>query len=217
MEINNTTTAQLVKEHLENNAFILDYLSRDLINVTSLAREILPAIKEQNTKATLESVSIAIKRSFASPNQKISEQLKHVLSNIQLNMRNDIVLLCLSKGAKLPNMSEFQSDDIFFVNQGSNEITVIIDRKNLNLIKGPTLLEQKDLALISLRDNLINEKINYRVTPGFVYSFISNIGREGININDILSTHSQVSFVVEQKYLLRVYQICQNVINLKYV
>ena len=216
MKINNANTSQIVKEHLENNAFILDYLSRDLINVASLAREILPYIKEQNKKATLESVSIAIKRSFTGPQKRISEQLKHILSNVQLKMRTDIVLLCLPKTTRLPDMSEFQSDDIFFVNQGSNEVTVIVDRKNAHLIKGPTLLVQKDLALISLRDTLINEKINYRVTPGFVYSFISNISKEGINISDILSTHSQVSLVVEQKYLPRVYQICQNVINLKY-
>ena len=50
MKINNANTSQIVKEHLENNAFILDYLSRDLINVASLAREILPYIKEQNKK-----------------------------------------------------------------------------------------------------------------------------------------------------------------------
>ena len=211
------STAQLVKDHLGNNVFILDYLSRDLINVNSLAREILPDIQKQNPKATQESVSIAIKRSFRTPHTKISKQLQKILSNVQISMRTDIALFCLPKTAELPNISEFQGDDIFFVNQGSNEVTVILDKKNSRLIKGQALLEQKNLALITLKDTLINEKENYRVTPGFVHAFLSNISTAGININDILSTYSQVTFVVEQKYLLQVYQICQNVVNLKYL
>tara|TARA_Y100000310_G_scaffold219689_1_gene221086 strand:+ start:932 stop:1117 length:186 start_codon:yes stop_codon:yes gene_type:complete len=58
----NTATAQLVKKELEKNSFLLDYLRRDLINVQALAREILPNIKKKNSKASVESISIAIKR-----------------------------------------------------------------------------------------------------------------------------------------------------------
>lgn len=215
--VNNATTAQLVKEHLQNNVFLLDYLSRDLINIASLAREILPDIQKQNPKATLESVSIAVKRNFGAREPQITRQLQRILSNVQITMRTDIALFCLPKTAKLPDIKEFQSDDVFFINQGYNEVTVIIDKRNSNLIRGPVLLQQKNLALISLKDTLISEKQNFRVTPGFVSAFLGNISRAGINISDIVSTYSQVTFVVEQKYLLRVYQICQDVVNLKHL
>jgi len=45
---------------------------------------------------------------------------------------------------------------------------------------------------------------------------LSNISREGINLNDILSSYSQVTLVVEQKYLMKVYEICQRVKKLEY-
>lgn len=211
------TTVQLVRQHLENNVFLRDYLSRDLVNITSLAREMLPAIREENSKATLESVAIAIKRNFAGEKPRISKQLKRILNHVQITMRTDIVLLCLPKDTKLPDMSKFRGDDVFFVNQGYNEVTVIVDKRNAHLIQGTPLLEQKNLALISLKDTLIEEKENYRVTPGFVYAFVGNISSRGINFNDIVSTYSQVTIVVEQKYLLEVYKICQDVVSLKYL
>ncbi|MBI2176701.1 hypothetical protein HYU40_05155 [Candidatus Woesearchaeota archaeon] len=215
--VNSATTAQLVKGHLQTNVFLLDYLSRDLINIASLAREILPDIQKQNPKATLESVSIAVKRNFGAWKPQITRQLQRILSNVQIAMRTDLVLFCLPKTAKLPDIKEFQSDDVFFINQGYNEVTVIIDKRNSNLVRGPVLLQQKNLALISLKDTLINEKQNFRVTPGFVSAFLGNISMAGINISDIVSTYSQVTFVVEQKYLLNVYQICQDVVNLKHL
>ena len=214
---NNATTSQLVKGFLKDNVFLLDYLSRDLINVTSLARELLPEIQKQNPKATLESVSIAIKRNFGGQQHRITKQLQRILSNVQITMRTDIALFCLPKTAKLPDIKEFKSDDVFFINQGYNEVTVIIDKRNSGLIGGPVLLQQKNLALISLKDTIIDEKQNFRATPGFVDAFLGNISMAGINISDIVSTYSQVTFVVEQKFLLQVYQICQGVVNLKFV
>jgi len=213
---NNITTAQLVKKHLENNVFLLDYLKRDLINVTSLARELLPLIQKDNPKASLESISIAIKRLQLS-GYNITKQLRKVCSNIQISMRTNVVLFCLKKGARLPDVSTFDPDDVFFLNQGSNEITIILDKKNAHLVKGDILFKQDDLAIISLKDTLLHEKENYRTTPGFVHVFISNISKRGINISDILSTYSQLTIVVEQKYLLDVYKICQDVVNLKYL
>ncbi len=212
----NEVTAQLVKEYLLQNVFLRDYLKRDLINVQALARELLPMIEQRNPKATIESISVAIKRMPSNDDAFVTKQLKNVLHHVQLNTRSDMVLFCLKKGSPLPKMNDFDSDDVFFMNQGSNEVTVIIDRKNSHLISSNVLLKQDHLALISIRDTLLKEKKNYRVTPGFVHAFLSNISREGINLNDILSSYSQVTLVVEQKYLMKVYEICQRVKKLEY-
>ena len=112
-------------------------------------------------------------------------------------------------------MSEFKDNDIFFVNQGANEVTIIVDDRNGHLINGDLLLKQENLALITLHDSTPGK--NYRGTPGFVHAFLSNISKRGINLNDILSTHSQVTLIMEQKYLLEVYKICDEVTKLKHL
>lgn len=207
-------TSQLVQEHILSNPFLTDYLTRDLINTTSLARELLPTIQQENPKATIESISIALRR-LNLKKQEITQQLKKIITNVQITMRTNVSLFCLSKGSQLPDTKAFGNDDIFYMNQGANEITIIIDDKNEHLIKGNIVMHRKKLAIISLKDTLINQKINYRITPGFVHVFLSNISKQGINIEDILSTYSQVTFVIEEKYLPQVYDICRKVQQIK--
>lgn len=204
----NAITAQLVQEHVLANPFLADYLERDLINTAALARELLPAIVKENPKATVESISVALRR-IPPSGTRIFAQLRHVVSNVQIATRTDVVLFCLDKSAKVPDMKEFRGDDIFFVNHGPNEITVIVDEKNAGKVRGRHLLSRKGLALVSVKDTLVGKDVNYRVTPGFVSVFLTGISREGINIEDVITTYSQVTFVVDERDLVRVFAICR--------
>jgi hypothetical protein len=212
----NQITAKLVQQHVGANPLLLDYLQRDLVNVAGLARDLLPIIKKENPKATVESIGIAIHR-LNLPKQAMSEQLRKLLTHVQITMRTEVSLLCLKKGSKIPDVSSFSADDVFFVNQGAGEITVIIDQNNESKVKGKPLLHRKNLALVSIKDTLVHQHGNYRVTPGFVAIFLSSISREGINIEDLITTYSQVSFLVDEKDLMKVYQICSKVKNLKHL
>ncbi|MEK6920889.1 MAG: hypothetical protein AABX82_03320 [Nanoarchaeota archaeon] len=207
-------TAALVRKHVLSNPILIDYLSRNIMNVASLARELLPFIQKENKKATVESISVALQRLQFDKKQKITAQLKKVLNNVQITMRTDVSLFCLAKGGGV-DIRKFGSDDIFYINQGSDEVTVIVDKKNKHLITGTPLLHKENLALISLKDSLINTDENYRITPGFIHMFLSNISKEGINVEDIISTYSQVTFVVEEKFLSSVFKICKEVKDLK--
>jgi len=209
-------TAVLVREHVLNNPLLVDYLSRDLINIASLARELLPLIQRENPKATVESISVALQRLSLHEKPQITNQLKKVLNNVQITMRTDISLFCLAKGGGA-DIRQFGIDDIFYINQGANEVTVIVDKKNKHLIKGAPLLHKDNLALISIKDTLINTEANYRITPGFMHMFLSNISKEGINVEDVISTYSQVTFVIEEKYIAPVFKICNEVKNLKLI
>ena|SRR3989338_9716180 len=209
-------TAALVREHVLRNPILVDYLSRNIINIASLARELLPLIQKENQKATVESISVALQRLSLDEKPQITDQLKKVLNNVQITMRTDISLFCLAKGGGA-DIRKFGIDDIFYINQGANEVTVIVDKKNKHLIKGTPLLQKDNLALISVKDSLINSETNYRITPGFMHMFLSNISKEGINVEDVISTYSQVTFVIEEKYVSRVFKICSDVKNLKVV
>ena len=212
----NQATAKIVQQEVMMNPFLSEYLRRELINVASLARELLPIVSKENPKATIESIAVAIHRLPLKENG-VSAQLKEIVSHVQIEMRTDISLFCMHKSSKLPEMNQFSSNDVSFVNQGATEVTIIIDEKNEHLIKGKPLLHRRNLAIISLKDTLIKQSANYRVTPGFVSIFLSNISRAGINIEDIISSYSQVTIVIEEKYLDRVYKVCKDVKKLKHI
>jgi hypothetical protein len=201
------TTAQLIREHVAKNSILCDYLARNLINITELAKTLLPQIKAKNQKATIESISVAISRlKFNSQTKNHSEKLQNTLKNAQLNLRTNINLYVLDKGGGA-DVKEFGSDDVFFINHGMEEVTVVVDAKNKSLLKGKILSEKNNLSIISIKSK------DYRDVPGFVFQLLLPISREGINLEDIISTKSQISFVVESKHTMRVFEIIQGLIK----
>ena len=201
MKINNT--AEIVKKIILNNSILIDFLKRDLINIASLAREIYPEIKQKNKKATIESISIAIKRLDFKQYDLNSDELKKTIEKIQITLKDNISLFTLKKSSEIPDFKKFKEDETFYLNQGSNEITLIIDEKNSNLIK-EKIMHINNLSAISLKGD-------YRKTKGFVYTFLSKISVEGINIVDMISTNSQFTFIVKEKDALIVYEICRKI------
>jgi hypothetical protein len=208
----NNITAGLVKDLVLPNSILCDYLSRDLITVSSLAKELLPRIKEKNPKATVESISVAIHRLEFPKNESFEVQLKSVLKDVQITMKTGISLLCVKKDTSLPKVSDLSSDDTFFVNQGSEEITLILDSRHTDLISLKPIIKKDSLALLSLKNHLA-AKSRYRELPGYVNLFLTQFARNGINVEDIVSTYGQVTFVFEEKDVLKAYELCKNIIT----
>lgn len=219
--LENLKTTDLVKEELENDLFLLEISKEGLINYTALARKLLPTIKKRNPKATIESISIAIKRYIDTQKKnKLSEAIQKIIVNSQLSTKNDIVHMTfrrsdfmLNKVAEVSKKINWNQEDIFFVNQGSGEVTIIIDEKNKSLFKdGKKYLIEKtgDLSLISIRESFekgLEKSIN---VPGIYAYFISQLSRNSINIIEIISTLSQLTFILKSNDLIRAYRILNN-------
>lgn len=208
-------TASLVKKELEQDLFLLELLQEDLINVNALSRKLLPAIKRHNPKATPESLYVAIQRYKEScKKEKISSTIAEIISLTQLSTKNDLVHLTFQRNHHLleaisrisPQIS-WANEEIFFLNQGSNEVTIIVDEKNERLfteIKKYIVERTADVALISLLEPA-NHGLKALHLPGIYSYFISKLSRQGINIIELISTLSQLSFIVECKDLLQAY------------
>src|SRR3989344_2157196 len=223
LDLNKTT--DLVKNELENDLYLLELLEEDLINVSALSRKIFPKVKEQNNKATKEYISIAIKRYVESKQgKKTSNEVAKMIANSQLSIKNDILHLTFKRNdfmlktiSEISKKINWDNEEIFFMNQGSGEVTIIIDEKNEELLEKckEHLIERTDnLAILSLRENRekgLEKTIN---TPGVYSHFINQLSRKGINILEIVSTLSQITFVLDNKDIMRAYGILEN--NIKY-
>ena len=143
---------------------------------------------------------------------QIADNFKDVLANLQITMRTGLSLFRLESGGGA-DIRNFKKDDVFFVNQGANEVTVITDKKNKNLIKGKIITQKDSLAMISLKATTTHS----RHLPGYVNLFLAQISKEGINLEDIISSYSQVTFVVQERDLMAVFELCNKVKSLQYV
>ncbi|MBU0758062.1 MAG: hypothetical protein KKF44_08375 [Nanoarchaeota archaeon] len=212
----NPQTADLVKDEIEKDIFILDLLYDGLINVSALARKMLPRIRTRNKKATVESISITIKRYISSrKGLDLSKTLKKIISNSQIVMKDNISHLTFSRSEeivsrlnKISQKIKWDKDEVFLINQGPGEITAIIDEYNFNYffdIEKKVTEKRDSLVLISIKETPYMDMEKGIDTPGLYAYFINRIARKGINIIEVISTSSQVSFLIDETDFTRAY------------
>lgn len=213
--LNLRPTTELVKKELQSDLYLLEILKDNLVNVSALSRKLLSKIKSENPKATIESISIAIKRYVEQEKKsRISEKLKKIIANTQLSTKNDIIHVTFKRNqnvvnqiSKISSKIKWDNEEIFFVNQGSGEITVILDKKNKQLLeecKQYTVEYTKNLAILSLKESF---QMEGRDIPGLYAYFINQISRNGINLIEIVSTLSQLTFVVSENDIIKAYEL----------
>ncbi len=216
--LDNKKTTDIVKEELENDLFLLEILKEDLVNYSALSRALLPKVQKKNPKANIESISIAIKRYIIKEKkQRVSKTIQKIIANSQLSTKNDIIHMTfkrneavLNKIMELSKSIKWDQEEIFFVNQGFGEVTIILDKKNQDLLKNlnKDMIEKvTDLAIMSIKETYqegLEKSIN---VPGVYSYFITQLSRRSINILEIISTSSQLTLVLKNKDLMGSYEI----------
>jgi len=214
--------AELVRYEIKNSLFIQELLKEGLVNHSALARKTLPSIKKQNKNATFDSVLIAVKRFIPElEKESISVELSKIIANSELIMKNDIVEITTVRTSdifdwitKFSNKIRWDLGEIFFIIQGSGEITFILDKKNrayFSKLKNFLIQEEDDLALISIREKA--DKIFSKEVPGYLSLLTTILNDHNINIVEIASTHNQMIFIIKEKDLTKAYDILSNLIK----
>lgn len=217
-------TTDLVKYELEHDLYLLEVLKDDLVNVSALARKLLPRIQLQNPKATIESISIATKRYIkAIRKQRVSSAAARIIAHSQLSTKNDVIHLTFKRNdAVLQRVNEiskkinWDNEEIFFVNQGSGEVTIILDKKNKHLLdncKEYEIETTKDLTIVSVKETLEKNKERSIDVPGIYAYLVNQLARRSINIISVISTYTQITFAFKTKEFVKAYETLQECIN----
>ncbi len=222
--LNLKKTSDAVAFELERDLYLLELLKEDLINVSALARQLLPRIRKKNLKATPESVFVAIKRYVESTKtERISDAMREIIANSQLSTTNDVIHVTLKRNnevsrkiAEASKHINWEDDEVFFVNQGSGEITVIIDKKNSRLLKdlhAHEIERTENLTIISVRENIQKGKERSIDVPGVYAYFLNQLSRKSINIVAVTSTYTQVTFAFDKEEFVPAYETLQQSID----
>ena len=216
-------TAQLVKEEIISSIFLLESLKRGIVNYSELARQLLPKIKKQNQKANISSVIISLQRLYEEmKNEKQEISFKEILKDSELIMKTNIIDLTLERTKEVTKLvSEISKEirwdmgDIMFIIQGTAEVTIIIDKKNLkkfDKIKDKIIEQKEDLALLSLREP--DDLSSYsRSIVGFLAFLTSALADKNINIWEVATTYKQNIFIIYESDLSKAYETLKGLIE----
>jgi aspartokinase len=101
-------------------------------------------------------------------------------------------------------------DEVFFVNQGSGDITIVCENDKKKLL-APVLDQAAEIqdktAVIRIRDLVVEGVTPGIDVPGLYAFFIGKLARNGINILELISTRTQLTLVVDEEYLSLAYAV----------
>lgn len=206
--------SKIIKKEISSSPFLEESIAEDLINISSLARMLKPKVeaelgKEVKTGALVMAINRMQFEKFHEINGRIEEFMNSLGDIIIRSNLNDYAFKnspTLAKvQMKLIEASSDMIDGFCTVSQGVYESSIVVIKsladKVEELFAEETLLfKMEDLSSVTLRLPEFN-------VPGAYYFLLKKIAWENINIYEIISTTNEITLVVKNEDIDRVFSL----------
>ena len=206
-----------VKRIIDRTPFLYEMLIQGILSYSNYAASIQDVVEKLHGKPVKSAAIVMAVRRYGEELKK--KEKEHKSSPLQyeivmktniydINMvRTDSVLAKLKDLFSLVNPS---SGDFLNISVGSHEISLSISEKYLEqvmpLISNEIILHQKgDLVALSLVFSG-----DFMSTPGIVYEAVRKLAWEEINVNEIISTMNELTFVIRREDSMAAFSVLQS-------
>lgn len=213
------TISHVVQKIVNNNVFIQETMTRGIVSYGSLAEQIKPEIKEELGKDVKTHAIVMALRRHAETLKEIHKKIAFDYSS-EIIMKTDICDIALLRSPNLLNrlkkiydMVNFETGDILNVIHGRYEVSIVTNVRYLekmqDLLKGEKILNlEKDLVALTLTYSK-----DFLYTPGVIFNVVRNIAWENINIFEIVSTNTELTFIIHKKDAVKGYKALEKLIS----
>ncbi|MEN8139088.1 MAG: aspartate kinase [Bacteroidota bacterium] len=216
------TVAQSVEEIIKRKPFLESALAQGIINMTSLAKDILPSVVDDLKKDVNQgAIVMAIKRLAPTLEFQINHKVRGVLSNLgDITVRSKLADYTFSVSDTLiKNQSRFlemvgaHPDLYYAVSRGVYETTIVISdrfQEEVESIFGNEIIISKKTGLSSLTIKLPEE--NSKVA-GIYYYIFRDLAWEGINVLEVISTTNEFTIIVDDNQVEKAFRLLKTLGN----
>lgn len=211
--------AKIVEDIVMEQPFLADALQRGIVNYGAVADELMERVqRETKEKVNHAAVMMALRR-LAEKLEQRDVKAPRFNEESDVTIRSNLFELTVANTKRaFDAINDFRTavayerGEIFTVTHGLNELTVISNRKHLSKLKESLKREQvknvtEELSLLTVR--LPSEAIK---TPGYFYSLVKALAWENINIIEIVSTLTEMTFALHDKDVPRAYTLVKDII-----
>ena len=216
------TISHLVKKIVNERPFVEEALGNGIISVANLAEQILPKIEQELKKKIRQAAVVMALRRYA---DEISEHRKKIKSFdytgealMKTNICDFTVVKSPSLLSKLKiiyNLVNFERGDTLNVILGNNEVSIVINEKHIEklvqFLKGEKILS-KEQGLVAL--TIIFTTDDFLHTPGIIFNAVRKLAWENINIFEIVSTMTELTFILNKKDSMKAYNVLQEMVSI---
>jgi len=201
------TISSVVEHYIKTKPFLLSALSQGIINLTSLARNMMPELEQELGKDIKQgAVVMSLKRLSEDLDFRVNHKIVKVLKGIgEITVRSSLTDFTyavsdtiLSRQAELINSINTNPDVFYTSSRGVNETNIVVSASMNNVVdrlfSDEKKIERND-NLASITVKLPKDNIN---TPGIYYYIFQRLAWEGITIIEVISTSYEFTILVQE-------------------
>ena len=216
------TISSVVEQYIKSKPFLLSSLSQGIINLTSLARIMMPELEAHLGKDVKQgAVVMSLKRLSEELDFKINYKISKVLKNIgEITVRSSLTdYTFVISDTLLDNQAKLLSEinklqDIFYTSsRGVNETNIVTSASlgtMIDILFKNEKLTHKIENLSSITVKLPQENIS---TPGVYYYIFQRLAWEGIIIHEVISTTNEFTIIVSDEQIDVAFKVIKDLKN----
>ena len=216
------TISSVVEQYIKSKPFLLSSLSQGIINLTSLARIMMPELEAHLGKDVKQgAVVMSLKRLSEELDFKINYKISKVLKNIgEITVRSSLTDFTyvisdtlLDNQAKLISEINKQQDIFYTSSRGVNETNIVTSTSVEPMVEAifkNEKLTHKIENLSSITVKLPQENIS---TPGVYYYIFQRLAWEGMIIHEVISTTNEFTIIVSDDQIDVAFKVIKDLKN----
>ena len=215
------TISHISKKIVSGQPFVEEGLAGGIISIANLAEQILPKIEQELGKKIKHAAVVMALRRYA------DEIAEHRRKTSRFDFTGEILMktnICDFSVIKSPNLLvklktiynlvNFERGDTLNVILGNNEVSIIINEKYMQKLTkslaGEKILN-KEHDLVAL--TIIFTVDDFTHTPGVIFNAVRKLAWENINIYEIVSTMTELTFILGKKDSMKAYNVLQEMVG----
>jgi hypothetical protein len=207
------TISHVVQKIVSERIFILEPLSKGIISNVALAEQLQPEIEEElGKKVKIHAIVMALRR--------YQDEIKKTHKEITFDYSSEIILktdICdvavlrsptlLAKLKRLYDIVDFEKGDALNIIHGRHEAVVVTNERYIK----KTLVLFKGEKILNLEKNLVSLTLTFSSdflhTQGVIFNVVRALAWENINIFEIVSTNTELTFILNKKDSIKGYKV----------
>jgi hypothetical protein len=210
------TVSDAVEKIVTRSRYLSEAMSKNLVNISSLARYVKPELEEMVFKDVSDAAIIMALTRFQKTLKPVP-QYKHIFKRPPEIISHSSISMCIFSTDKKSDVLKIASEktfrDFVRITKSTTQLSVIAPESKLGEMHLPNHTHKRcyqNLSAITIR--LPSAALD---TPGAFYFFLKSLAWDNINVIEIITLREEFTILVEEKDTTRTLEVIQSLFTQK--
>jgi aspartokinase len=194
--------AEIVRRRVDRLALVRDALNMGVLNFSAFANSVKDSVEaEFGRKVTREAIVLALKRyEDELKKEVVSDEILEVLRDCRFSLNSGMCDVALERNEKVEDAIfaimkdvDWRKNENFYLILSTSEIEVVLEEKRLKKLES-IIPKKRVLSVMKGVSTLEISEAHTIDTPGFLYFVSGVMARNSINILQMMSSHTEITF-----------------------